>query len=436
MAHFQRNPPVSKIIEPGSLGRTETKRFASRRGHQAANGTPALAGAARIERQHERHARSIAFLWESFAPHHVDRCLACAEHFGSDVGVYGLEVATYDLNYQWRSGSDGHGFHKLTLFPGEVRQKIGTLRCALRIVTTALRTKSRHIFLCNYESPAVFLSAITLRLLGRRLIIMQDSKFDDKQRHLGKELLKAILYSPYHAALAAGGRTKAYLRFFGFPEERVFIGYDTVSVERVRRLAQAEPAPGGVPHADRHFTVVARFIPKKNLTLALDAYATYRAQCTGRPRELHLCGSGELEPALREKANRLRLDGVHFQGYMPEEAVARTLASTLALILPSTEEQHGLVINEALAMGVPVLLSDNCGARDLLVRCGLNGYVFEPDNALGLAHFMGLLDRDEAEWTRLANGTRRFTPAADSGLFVAAVERAITHLSGKANGGA
>jgi glycosyltransferase involved in cell wall biosynthesis len=111
------------------------------------------------------------------------------------------------------------------------------------------------------------------------------------------------------------------------------------------------------------------------------------------------------------------------------EGVARILASTLALILPSVEEQHGLVVNEALAMGVPVLISDNCGARDLLVRSGINGYIFEPDNASGLAHFMGVLDRDAEEWQRLAQGTRQFLPAVDSGLFVSSVERALTYLS-------
>jgi L-malate glycosyltransferase len=244
------------------------------------------------------------------------------------------------------------------------------------------------------------------------------------------ELFKTVLYSPYHAALAAGQRTRAYLRFLGFPDERVFVGYDTVSVERIQRMAGNAAAPKGVPHSERHFTIIARFIAKKNIGLALEAYATYLADRSRRrpPRPLYLCGSGELEDELRNKAAALRLEHVHFCGYQSEEGVARVLASSLALILPSIEEQHGLVVNEALAMGVPVLLSDNCGARDLLVRTGVNGYVFEPDNAAGLAHLMTMLDRDEGEWTRLSLGTRRFLPAADSNLFVDAVERAVAQF--------
>jgi L-malate glycosyltransferase len=74
---------------------------------------------------------------------------------------------------------------------------------------------------------------------------------------------------------------------------------------------------------------------------------------------------------------------------------------------------------------VPVLVSDNCGARDLLVRSAVNGYVFEPDNSAGLAHFMELLDKDIGEWTRLSGGSRQFLPAADTGLFVDAVEQVL-----------
>lgn len=416
---------MSRLAEPNIDGRAQADYEVDLWPHAEPRADAAPRRADRTASAGPRSA--IAFVWESFAFHHLERCAACAAQFAGHRDVYGLELATYNSNYEWRKGSDATGLKKITLFPGEVRQEVGTLRCARRIVASCLRIDARHVFLCNYKSPAIFLSAIALRLLGRRVVIMQDAKFDDKQRHLGLELFKSLLYSPYHAALAAGQRTQAYLRFLGFPDDRIFIGYDTISIERVRRMAEVEPAPQGMPHAERHFTVIARFIAKKNLALALDAYAAYLADRSRRrpARALHLVGSGELEPALRKQAEELRLEHVHFRGYLNEAAVARLLGSTLALILPSTEEQHGLVVNEALAMGVPVLLTDNCGARDLLVRSGVNGYVFEADNAAGLAHFMSLLDRDEAEWTRVSLGTRRFLPAADTALFVRAVERAL-----------
>jgi glycosyltransferase involved in cell wall biosynthesis len=367
----------------------------------------------------------MVFIWESFGPHHVDRCEACVEHFQDRYVVYGIEFATFDANYEWRGSVGSRDFTKITLFPGAVRQNPGTFRRFLRLIAACLRLKAQYIFFCNYEMPAVFFSAVILRLLGRHLVIMQDSKFDDKQRYLWKETLKSLLYRPYHAALAAGMRTRSYLAFLGMPERRIFIGYDTVSLDRLRRLAGAAPAPGGIPHTERHFTIVARFLPKKNLSLALDAYALYVAQNRQAPRDLHLCGSGELEPALRVQAEQLGLTTVRFRGYLQEPEIARVLASSLALILPSVEEQHGLVINEAIALGVPVLVSDNCGARDLLVRSAVNGYIFEADNAAGLAHLMALLANDANEWRRLALGMRQFEDMADTKCFVAAVEQVL-----------
>jgi len=163
--------------------------------------------------------------------------------------------------------------------------------------------------------------------------------------------------------------------------------------------------------------------------MALEAYAAYLRAAQGPIRELHLCGSGELEEELRAQCARLQLSTVRFRGFLQEKGIARVLAASLALILPSTEEQHGLVVNEAIAMGVPVLLSDNCGSRDLLVRSGVNGFVVEPDNVAGLSHFMSLLDRDEAEWRRLSLGAARFTEAADTDNFTTAVERALDSLA-------
>ncbi|MGH7125246.1 MAG: glycosyltransferase, partial [Stellaceae bacterium] len=204
---------------------------------------------------------------------------------------------------------------------------------------------------------------------------------------------------------------------FGLRPGRVALGYDSVSMERVRRLAGAPPAPGGAAHAERHFSIVARLVPKKNIAVALDAYARYCGAEGASARALHICGSGVLEPELRRQAQELGLTRAVFHGFLQAPEIARVLASTLALILPSTEEQWGLVINEALAMGVPVLCSDNVGARDLLVRTAVNGFVFEPDNPEGLARLMQMLARDEAEWRRLAEGSLRLAPLADAANF-------------------
>ncbi|HUJ98522.1 MAG TPA: glycosyltransferase family 4 protein [Stellaceae bacterium] len=366
----------------------------------------------------------LVFAWSQFGPYHMDRCEALGQALAGRRKVIGLELVSQGEVYDWAPSGEGGAFQKLTLFPGKRDSQVPAWRHLMALLGACLRSRARHVFLCDFQLPPIFLAACLLRLLGRRVIVMQDSKFDDKQRSMWRELGKAVLYRPYNAAFVGGRRSKSYLEFLGMPAERVVTGYDTVSMERLVRLAGTD----GPAHAERHFTVIARFVPEKNLELALDAYAAYRQRCSGPPRELLLCGAGPLEDALKRRIAEGGIDGVRFCGWLDEERVARVLASSLALILPSTEEPFGLVVNEAIALGVPVLVSENCGARDLLVRSGVDGYVIEPDNAPGLARFMERLARDEAEWQRLSANTRRFRTAADTAAFVAGVEELLQRL--------
>jgi glycosyltransferase involved in cell wall biosynthesis len=100
-------------------------------------------------------------------------------------------------------------------------------------------------------------------------------------------------------------------------------------------------------------------------------------------------------------------------------------AYTLALILPSVEEQFGNVVIEAQATGLPVLISDVCGAWDQMVQSGVNGFVFEPDNSIGLAYFMSLLSEDEELWNRMCSAAQEKARAGDVGQFVRGVQLLI-----------
>lgn len=368
---------------------------------------------------------AIVFIWENFGPYHVDRLEAAAAALEPTHRVIGIEIAGSSSVYAWDRTESVAGVERITLFPGRLFATVPAWRQLSAMLRACLKARAPHIFLCHVTRPDTFILAVILRLLGRRVYVMTESKFDDKPRRLGLELFKKVIYLPYRAALAGGARHRDYLRFLGFGPASVALGYDTVSMDRVRRLAGAPPAPGGIAHAQRHFTIVARLVSKKNLAMALEAYAQYCQAAGPSARELHFCGSGDLDVALREQARELGLTKAVFRGFIQAPEVAQVLASTLALILPSTEEQWGLVINEANAMGVPVLCSLNVGARDLLVRTGVNGFIFEPDNPAGLAYFMQRLAADEPEWRRLAEGSLRLAPLADTSNFGAAVAHLI-----------
>jgi glycosyltransferase involved in cell wall biosynthesis len=357
----------------------------------------------------------IAFVWDNFGPMHVDRCEAVAV---TGARTFAVELFGASPTYGWNQPAAA--FAKTTLYPQKPARR-STLATAWKIWRACRRDGATHAFLSHYDMLAIFIAAVLLRLSGIRAYTMACSKFDDSPRHLVRELGKRLFMLPYSGAITSGARSRDYLRWLGIPKDQIRTGYNTLSLARIREQAGVDPAPSGAPYAERHFTVTARFIEKKNLLVTLDAYATYR-NMAARPRKLHICGSGPLEASLREKVAALGLQTeVIFGGFLQSRDIAKRLGTTLALLLLSTEEQFGNVVIEAQAVGVPVIVSDRCGARDDLVRSGYNGFVVEPDNPNGAALFMKLLAEDEALWSSFAERSLSSSARGDSSAFASAV---------------
>lgn len=369
---------------------------------------------------------TLLFQWISHGPYHLDRLEAVNSARITDLDIVGVAITSATDWHAWERVFSEH-VRIYDLFVDRKFQQTSTWQRLVRRVADLRNHDIKYAFLCNHDHLDTFAVAVVLRLLGAKVYLMMDSKFDDKKRKLWRELLKSFFLLPYHGALVSGRRSRDYAEFLGMRSDRVFEGYDSVSVARIRGLAQTRPAPEGTPFALRHFTVVARHVPKKNLLLAIDAYARYRQAAGANARTLHFCGTGKLEESLRADVATRGLDGIEFKGWLGAEAVAKVLGSSLALILPSTEEQWGLVVNEALAMGVPILCSDNVGARDSLVRTAVDGYVFESDNGEGLAHLMTRLATDEHEWQRMAGAAREFSHKGDTCQFVSGVAKVLGH---------
>lgn len=362
--------------------------------------------------------RAIVFLWENFGPLHVDRCDAVARAM-PETPVVGIEILSQSSEYEWAS-EHGQSFTKITLSEAE-----DTLAWSpWRIAAAALQQRPQAVFFCHYQRPGILIAASILRACGVKTFTMNDSKFDDYPRDLWKELIKSAFFLPYQGALAGSKRSADYLRFLGVPADRIAVGYDAVSTERIRSLANAPPAPGGAAFADRHFTIVARLLPKKNIATVLRALALLAN--AGKARRLVICGSGPMEIELKRLTKDLGLSNVvEFRGFVQTAEVCQTLAQTLALVLPSTEEQFGQVIPEALSMGVPVLTSDNCGARDHLVRTGVNGFIFEPHNVEGLAYLMSLVGSNELAWRTMADAALQMSVKGDVAHFVEGVRELL-----------
>jgi glycosyltransferase involved in cell wall biosynthesis len=223
---------------------------------------------------------------------------------------------------------------------------------------------------------------------------MSETKADDAPRMWWKEIAKRWLLSRCDAALVGGRSHARYLEELGFPTDRIVLGYDVVDNDYFRRgsalvrhEAQARRAAAGLP--GNYFFACTRFIARKNVDLLLRAYARYRTRASGEiPWGLVIAGGGEEEARLKALERALDLDGVIWPGFVQYDELPLYYGLASAFVHAAVAEPWGLVVNEAIASGLPVLVSRSVGAAGELVAHGVNGYLFDPHDANDLAEAM------------------------------------------------
>ncbi len=361
----------------------------------------------------------MGLLWTQFSAYHVDRLEAVGRRMTGQATVLAVEVTSGSKVYAWEPSGAVRGAEKIQLFPGRIYEDISPLRRFWEQLRVLRRCDMAFIGVA-YSEPDIIFLAFALHLLGVRVVMMTASKFDDRPRSALKEYLKGLVLSAYHAAIVGGCRQYDYVRFLGFRRRPVMPGYNTVSMERVRE--QAGPVPE-VPFGDKAFIFVGRFVPKKNIETMLEAFACYSREAGAQARPLVMIGSGPLRPELDRLCDRLGITGlVQFTGFLAAPQVSARLASGLALVLVSAEEQWGLVINEALAVGLPVIASFEVGAREALVCNLANGFIVQSASAADIAHALQRIGTDEALWRKMSVVSRERSRLADSDRFADTVE--------------
>lgn len=368
----------------------------------------------------------VGLVWTQFAPHHIDRAEAAAERLGERAEVIAVEVASNSVIYaNWTRPQHCTTARVISLFPGQVFDHIPRWRR----VWALLRCLAGFRLVCfgiGYNEYEVLLVTVLLRLAGTRVIMMTDSKFDDRPRSAMFEMLKRVGLSCFSGAIVASARSMDYVRFLGFVRRPVLLGYDTISLERMRSDAAASKMVSPPAYNQRSFIYVGRFVDLKNLPMLIDAYDQYAKQAGPAAHRLVLVGSGPLEAQLRDQVRALGLgELVTFAGFCSGSELAGLLHGGLALLLVSYCEPWGLVVNEALALGLPVIASEAIGARDALVRSLINGVVVENGSASGVAAAMTLLAQDESRWNGMSQASRARAWLGGVAPFADAVELLI-----------
>jgi 1,2-diacylglycerol 3-alpha-glucosyltransferase len=364
----------------------------------------------------------IAVLFDNFGPYHIARLSAAAR----ECEILGLEVAGRSTDYDWMPTNGSTGFLRSILLEQETSAgaKTRILRARLHEVLSTFRAEV--VAIPGWSSRAAFCALEWCLEHGVPAIVMSESQAIDGRRSgtmysWSSERVKQSLLRAFGAGLVGGESHRQYLVQLGMPAEQVFLGYDAIDNDYFARGAAATRANAAeirqkLSLPQQYFLASNRFIPKKNLPFLIRSYARYRRQSpisrsnqTG-PWDLVILGDGPLRAEIEKLIAECGLAGhVSLPGFRQYEDLPAYYGLAGGFVHASTTEQWGLVVNEAMAAGLPVLVSNRCGCAAELVKQGKNGnsgystgWQFAPDDEAALADLMACLAGDEP--SRVAMG--------------------------------
>ncbi len=379
---------------------------------------------------HAGDRERVAVVFHRFGPYHCARLAAAAQV----CDVLGVEESAETSEYAWDAvaGEVDGSFRRATLLgPGE-RPAQPARTIARRLETLLDRERPAAVVIPGWSDPAA-LAALRWGLRnGVPAVVMSESTAFDEPHRAPIEWIKAQVVRRCAAGLVGGAPHAAYLADLGMPRGQVFTGYDAVDNDHFARGAAAARADAdatrvrlGLPA--RYFLASNRFVPQKNLPGLLDAYASYRRGAGPDAWKLVLLGDGELRPELEAQLAALDLTAdVSLPGFKQYAELPAYYGLAGAFVHASTREPWGLVVNEAMAAGLPVLVSERCGCAYDLVASGENGWMFPPANADVLAAFLARLATCEpAALAAMGESSRRRIAQWSPDAFAANLQRAV-----------
>lgn len=385
--------------------------------HEASLATPPCAPGGRpLDR---RLSARVAWVTEVPVPYRVRLYRRLIEEAGIDLKLLFCSPAQAGRN--WSVSLDGVPH---VMLPGRsFRIRVNSREhLFLRVNAQVWRELSRFdpdiVVVGGYAHITMQLAMLWCRRRGRPYLINSESHHWRTRAGLLRTLKRIpvrFYISGAAAGLAVGTLAREYLVSYGGPADRMFILPNTCDVERFARessrarsrraaiRAELGLGPGPV------FLYAGALAPEKNLDVLLRALATVPHQS---PPQLLLVGDGDQRPELKAVVRSLGLgEQVRFAGLRPWEELPALYAAADLLVLPSQFETWGAVVNEALACGLPVIVSDQVGCAPDLVRPGQNGWIVRAGDVSALAAALQEAVTDPARLAAMGACSAQLAPA-------------------------
>lgn len=333
--------------------------------------------------------RKIVLLSEIIAPYRIPVFNALAKHANIDLHVIFLAETDPGLR-QWHVYKDDIRFSYQVL--PSWRRRLGNHRALLNLgVTSALKKASPDAILCGGYNYLASWQAIWW---ARRHRVSFSLWVESTTRDLrsGSRLVKFLKAKFMHGCsgfVVPGKASSEYVMSYGAPEESIFIAPNAVDTnffaertEAVQRDAVAHRRMLRLP--PRFFLFVGRLVRDKGVFDLLDAYAALSPELRAEIG-LVLVGDGAARSELERQTSAITPGTVLLPGFAQREQLASYYALADIFVFPTHTDPWGLVVNEAMACGLPVIATSVAGCVADLIEDRWNGRVVAAGDSQQLA---------------------------------------------------
>lgn len=378
-----------------------------------------------MKRATTRPQRAL-IVWGNWGPYHHARFAAARNHLATaGWELEGVQMYSRSGIYSWEPSTE-EGVHDIGLEPPEMQFR--PFRTVRAMVPLLIRRRPTVVFLPSYWHWSLMLNVIA-RCVGARTIMMNDTHAATSQTGRSRMAFKALVVRQFGAALVAGTLAMAFFEGMGLDERRIFAGYDVVDNAHFASGADLARANGDGTRRkhdlpQRYILSLGRLVAKKNLSLLVSAYADVRTRLGDATPDLVIVGEGDERAALVRQCIALGLPtvdhhpggevaacpaaaSVHFHPYADYAETPEFMGLADMLVLPSTIEEWGLVVNEAMASGTCVVVSDAVGSVPDLCIDNVTAAVFGNDDVQELSLVLERLCTDDELRRQLATGGRK-----------------------------
>jgi glycosyltransferase involved in cell wall biosynthesis len=372
---------------------------------------------------------NVAIVWGAWGPYHHARFKNLSTKYKNG-DVYGIAISEYSSTYKWSESDINNVDEKfITLFKNCSEETVSLIKLFFNITNIIKNNKIDVVFIPSYWPARNLTILLASKMCGCSCIMMNDSHALTEKATGWKRIFKGYIIRQFDSALVAGTPHVRFFNSYGIKKELIYQVYDAIDNEYFFRNSNlckqnrfAYRFKLGLPK--KYLLSLGRLIPSKNIETLIKAYAIWCESIVEGDNEIALviAGDGVCKRSLIEIAKKLKLNVslsgtaintrsqykmVYFlnaSSYVDNPAIY-SLAELF--VLPTLSETWGLVVNEAMASGCPVLVSKFAGCAEDLVLNGVNGFQFDPNNAEELASILTKCFSDEVNLKKMGNESQR-----------------------------